>query len=55
MPDEILTPQEVADLFKLKNVKTVYAWAQAGKIPSHHIGGSLRFFKQELIDFFKNK
>lgn len=54
MPEEILTVEEVAALLKLKPA-TIYLWVQANKIPCHHIGRTVRFYKSEVLEYFKNK
>jgi excisionase family DNA binding protein len=52
--DELLTPAEVADLFRV-NPKTVTRWARAGKISSiRTIGGHRRFRASEVQRFLEN-
>jgi len=46
--EEILTPNEVAELLKL-HLKTVYKLAERGDIPGKRIGRSWRFNKQEIM------
>lgn len=49
MQDPLLTPGEVAVLFRV-NPKTVTRWAIAGRIPSVHTpGGHRRFRKSEIM------
>lgn len=49
--DELLTPGEVAKLFKV-DPKTVTRWAHSGKIPSITTpGGHRRFRKSEVKRF----
>ena len=47
-PDALLTPSEVAALFRV-NPKTVTRWAQAGRITAlHTLGGHRRFRASEV-------
>lgn len=51
--DVLLTPGEVAKLFKV-NPKTVTRWAKTGKIQSIRTpGGHKRFRKSEVAKFFE--
>ena len=46
--DELLTPAEVAAMFRV-NPKTVTRWARAGKISAiRTLGGHRRFRKREI-------
>ena len=48
--DELLTPSEVAQLFRV-NPKTVTRWARAGKISAiRTLGGHRRFRKSEILE-----
>ena len=48
-PDTLLTPSEVAQLFRV-NPKTVTRWARAGKISAvRTLGGHRRFRKSEVV------
>ncbi|MDQ3946532.1 MAG: BldC family transcriptional regulator [Actinomycetota bacterium] len=48
MSDKLLTPGEVAELFKV-NPKTVTRWARAGKITAiRTLGGHRRFSAEEI-------
>jgi excisionase family DNA binding protein len=48
--DELLTPSEVALLFRV-NPKTVTRWARAGKISAiRTLGGHRRFRKSEILE-----
>ena len=48
--DELLTPAEVAELFRV-NPKTVTRWARAGKISAiRTLGGHRRFRKSEILE-----
>ena len=47
--DELLTPSEVALMFRV-NPKTVTRWARAGKISAiRTLGGHRRFRKSEIL------
>ena len=47
-PDQLLTPSEVAALFRV-NPKTVTRWARAGKITAiRTLGGHRRFRASEI-------
>lgn len=47
-PDEILTPAEVARIFRV-NPKTVTRWARAGKVPAiKTLGGHRRFRRTDV-------
>ena len=51
MAEKLLTPGEVAELFKV-NPKTVTRWARAGKITAiRTIGGHRRFRADEVRSF----
>lgn len=46
--DELLTPRQVADLFKV-DPKTVTRWAKAGLLEAERtLGGHRRFWKSEV-------
>jgi len=46
--DELLTPGEVADMFRV-NPKTVTRWANAGKLsPVRTLGGHRRYRRSEV-------
>jgi excisionase family DNA binding protein len=48
MPAELLTPAQVAEMFKV-NPKTVTRWARAGKISAiRTLGGHRRFRADEI-------
>jgi excisionase family DNA binding protein len=50
-PDALLTPSEVAVLFRV-NPKTVTRWARAGKITAiRTLGGHRRFRASEIRQF----
>jgi len=54
MSDKLLTPGEVAELFKV-NPKTVTRWARAGKITAiRTLGGHRRFDAQEIRTILDN-
>ena len=49
-PDALLTPAEVARLFRV-NPKTVSRWASSGKLPAiRTLGGHHRFRTSEILD-----
>lgn len=47
-PEKLMTLQEVADYLQIKE-RTIYQWAQLGKIPGFKLGNIWRF-KREDID-----
>lgn len=49
--DELLTPGQVADIFKV-TPKTVTRWAQRGKIESVSTPGGHKRFRQSEVDRF---
>lgn len=49
--DELLTPGEVAKLFKV-DPKTVTRWAHTGKLPSITTPGGHKRFKKSVVDSF---
>lgn len=49
----LLTVQEAAELLRVK-VKTIYSWAESGKIPSFKAGTCLRFDRRELLEAIRN-
>ncbi len=49
----LLTVEEAADLLQVK-VKTIYSWAESGKIPSFKAGTCLRFERRELLEAIRN-
>ena len=52
-PDALLTPSEVAALFRV-NPKTVTRWARAGKISAvRTLGGHRRFRASEIRRFLE--
>ena len=54
MSDKLLTPGEVAELFKV-NPKTVTRWARAGKITAiRTLGGHRRFSADEIHTILDN-
>jgi len=51
-PEALLTPSEVADLFRV-NPKTVTRWARAGKISAvRTLGGHRRFRAAEVMKIY---
>jgi excisionase family DNA binding protein len=54
MSEKLLTPGEVAELFKV-NPKTVTRWARAGKITAiRTLGGHRRFDAAEIRNILDN-
>lgn len=49
----LLTANEAAELLQVK-VKTIYGWAESGKISSFKAGTCLRFDRWELLDSIRN-
>jgi len=57
LSQEFLTVNELANHLMIK-VKTLYLWAESGKIPAYKVNGILRFDKKEIDKFLelsKNK
>ncbi len=52
--EEILTPSEVAALFKI-HVNTVYRLAEKGVIPGCRIGRGWRFSKSDILGLLSKK
>jgi len=52
--EEILTPSEVAVLFKM-HVNTVYKLAEQGVIPGSRLGHNWRFNKTEILKVLSKK
>lgn len=50
----LLTVKQVADFLQVK-IKTVYSWAETGKIPSHKIGSCLRFDRNKILEATRNE
>ena len=50
--ERLYTAEQVAELFSLKK-KTLYAWAEQGRIPCFKIGKALRFRESELREFIE--
>jgi excisionase family DNA binding protein len=51
--DDILTPNQVADLLKL-HLKTIYKMVEGGILPGMRIGRSWRFSRQDILERLKN-
>jgi len=47
---EFLTPQEVADVLKVR-VTTVYEWIRLGKLPASRLGNRYRVARADLTAF----
>lgn len=54
LENEILTIEEVA-IFLRVSERTVYDWAQKGKIPCGRLGSSWRFQRSEIMKWISNK
>jgi excisionase family DNA binding protein len=52
VPDTIMTVHEVSEYLKLAE-STVYKLAQEGKLPGRKIGGTWRFSRNGLDEWFK--
>ncbi len=50
--ERLYTAEQVAELFSLKR-KTIYGWAEQGRIPCYKIGKALRFRESELREFIE--
>lgn len=50
----LLTVEQVADFLQVK-IKTVYNWAETGKIPSQKIGSCLRFDRNKILEATRNE
>lgn len=50
---KLLIAEEVAELLQVE-VKTIYSWANVGKIPSHKIGDCRRFDLNEILEATRN-
>ncbi len=50
--ERLYTTEQVAELFSLKK-KTIYGWAEQGRIPCFKIGKALRFRESELREFIE--
>lgn len=48
------TVQEMAECLAIKP-KTLYSWAEKGKIPAYKIQGALRFKLEEILEFIESK
>ena len=51
--DEMLTPNEVADLLRVPT-KTVWRWCRNETLPAVKIGKYWRIPRDELVDFIKS-
>jgi excisionase family DNA binding protein len=49
-----LTAEQLAELLQVKP-KSIYHWAEIGKIPSHKFGESLRFDLKEVLEATRNE
>ena len=53
MEQDVLTPQEVADLLKIKKT-TVYEMIKRGDIPATKLGKQLRIQKRDIMHLLQN-
>ena len=49
----MLSRKELAKIFNV-NIRTIDNWVKAG-MPSHKIGNTVRFDKEEVIKWFKDQ
>ena len=47
-PDELLTPEETAQLLKVSKV-TVWDWSKRGILKKHTIGNQVRYLRSEVL------
>lgn len=47
MSDHFMTLKQIAEYLRL-NQRTIYKWAQEGKIPASKLGSTWRFRKSEI-------
>lgn len=52
MKESILTRKDAQELLKVSYV-TLYTWAKNGIIREHHLGRSVYYLKEELIEDLK--
>ena len=52
MLESLLTAEQVAQLLNVRK-KTVYAWAEQGRIPAYRINKALRFRESDLQEFIE--
>lgn len=52
MKESILTRKDAQELLKVSYV-TLYTWAKKGVIREHHLGRSVYYLKEELIEDLK--
>lgn len=48
--DNLITPRELSDLFKISKA-SVYRLIGKRVLPSHKVGGSLRFSKRDVEEY----
>ena len=54
MNDSIMTVREIADFLKVTE-KTIYRMVSSGQIPGFKVGGSWRFYREEIIEWTRGK
>jgi len=52
--EELWTIKQVAEFLKLKQ-STIYAWAQAARIPAIKMGRTWRFSKEAIVAWLEQK
>jgi excisionase family DNA binding protein len=52
--DEILEPQQVADMLKVHR-RTLIRWAEQGKIPGFKIGDLWRFRREAIEEYIRKE
>jgi excisionase family DNA binding protein len=52
--DEIWTPKQTAAFLQVE-LSTIYAWVHLKKIPYVKVGGLLRFWKSEIIEWLNKR
>ena len=53
---DYLTPVEVAELLRVKNVKSIYRWTKADPtMPVLKIGGTVRFPRERLARWLRDR
>lgn len=54
MSQQLLDTKQVAELLNI-SMPNLYKMLANGKIPTIKVGGSYRFDREEVIEYFKNK
>lgn len=53
MDDVVMTVDEVAEFLRL-STSSVKSYTKQGRIPSHHIVGSVRYLRSEVLESIRN-